>query len=417
MGFLFIFLCNQFSFAVEFKSLTLLDCISTAMDQSPDMAGPNQQVELATLGLQQAKAQYLPRFGLNVSYGINVDDKGGISTGDVSGGFFVNYDIFNGSYRRANVERAKASLQMALYQKKQSEINLVSAIIKSFYDILKGRHRMDMAKQSVDNAQKNLRQLQIRFDSGLVDSTELSNSKLILQESQSGVDAAQHALDQSYAELNRLMGIGLKSDVQLTPSPFDSIQLKTMQEYTGFALDNRMDLKIALENQKIAEFTLKYAKLGKLPKLNLFTTGNIPITGSGNASFVLTPNIYWQIYDAGDVHFQIEYAKQNLYSAQTAYQVLKTKIALEVQKAYNAVLEFQQAEDLANQRITLVNENFRKSEIRFQSGEIAEFDYQQANQNRLRAELQKTDSEYDLILAQANLQQYTGMEILKITAK
>ncbi len=398
--------------------LSLTDCITTALEQSPDMANAVQGVELAKLALQQAKAQYLPTLGLNLSYGINVDQNGGFSTGDVSGGVYINYDLFGGFYRKANVERAKVAYQMAILQKKQSEIELTGSVVKTFYDILKYRHRLELAQQSVDNAKKNLRQTELRLQTGQVDSTDFSYAKLTLQESESDLISATHAVERSQSELFRILGIQSNGSLDLIPAQIDPIVLKPIQEYIDFAQTHRLDLQIAEQNLKIAELTLKYTKLEKLPQIELFTTGNVPITGANNnASFTLTPNLYWQIFDAGNVHFQIEYAKQNLYSVQTALQVLKTKVVTDIQKAYDAVIESQQAVELAGQRTILAKSNLRKSEIRFYGGEISGFEYQQAKQELEKSELQKTDAENNVVLAQAELQHSTGMEILKINAK
>jgi outer membrane protein len=419
---LLTFLCS-FAMSQEFDNsssqdvirLSLTDCITTALEQSPDMAGAVQGVELAKLALQQAKAQYLPTLGLDFSYGLNIDQNGGFSTGELSGGIFVNYDIFGGLYRKENVERAKVSYQMALLQKKQAELELTGSVVKTFYDILKNRHRLQLTQQSVDNAEKNLRQTELRLQTGQVDSTDFSYAKLALQENESDLTLAIHALGQSQTELFRILGIKSYGSLELIAAQIDPVVLKTIQEYIDFAQAHRLDLQIAEQNLKIAEVTLKYAKLGKLPQIDLYTTGNVPITGEGNnTSFTLTPNLYWEFFDAGNVHFQIEYAKQNLYSVQTALQVLKTKVVSDIQKAYDAVIESQQEVELAGQRAILAKSSLRKSEIRFHGGEISEFEYQQVKQELDKSEMQKADAEYNMILAEAELQHATGMEILKI---
>lgn len=362
--------------------LTLTGCVTTALEQSPDMAGPVQQVELAKLALQQAKAQYLPRLGLDLSYGVNIDQSGGFSTGDISGGVFVNYDLFGGFYRKANVERAKATYEMALLQKKESALELTGSVVKTFYQILKSRHRLELTQQSVDNAQKNLRETELRLQSGEADSTDFAYAKLTLQESESDLTIATHVMQQSQSELFRILGINSNGPLELIPAQIETIVLKPIKEYIDFAQTNRLDLQIAEANKKVAELTLKYAKLNKLPQIELFTTGNVPITGSsGNTSFTLTPNLYWEFFDAGDVHFQIEYAKQSLYSAETALQVLKTKIGTDIQKAYDAVIESQQAVGLAGQRAILTNSNLRKSEIRYHGGNCPNLSTNRRNRN------------------------------------
>src|ERR1700753_849569 len=178
------------------------ECIRIAQDRTPEIKAAKQSVEKAKAGLAAAKDEYIPdvtalaRYSYQSGIPFLVHNFGTF-------GFSLNYDLFDGGRREANVRDARSEVHSAevAVDKLQSEIEVQ---VQGIYDrIDELRQMVDVAGQAVKVRTEAARLADLRFEQTAALSSVRSQSDADLASATASLLEASCGLSLSEADLKR----------------------------------------------------------------------------------------------------------------------------------------------------------------------------------------------------------------------
>ena len=151
-------------------------------------------VDLAKKDLAISRSSYLPTLTGFVGYNtrwsestiFNFADQ--LSLFDGTGiGLQLNIPVLNGLATRGRVQRAKINQERATYQLKQAELDLERNVYQAYNDVINARKAFEAAQKSLESRQQAFNFSKERYNVGLQNAFDFSQSTLALENAQSEV--------------------------------------------------------------------------------------------------------------------------------------------------------------------------------------------------------------------------------------
>ncbi len=162
-----------------------------------------------------AKASFGPR--VNAFAGWEADNPTFLAGGGGNnwlGGIEVQFDIFQGGAKRAELSRQRALEEKAVAMKQVAGDEVRLEVRRAYYELDTSRQQVEVARGAIAQAQESLRINQDRYDSGLTTITDLLGAEEAARRSQTDYWEAVYHFQTSYANLELTTGsLNLQSPV------------------------------------------------------------------------------------------------------------------------------------------------------------------------------------------------------------
>ena len=122
------------------------------------------------------------------------------------GGVEVQFDIFQGSAKRAKLVRERALQEKVTAMKQVASDGIRLEVRRAYYNLDSARQEVDVARTVIAQAQDSLRINQDRYDGGLTTVTDLLGAEEATQRSQTDYWEAVFRFHSSYASLELASG-------------------------------------------------------------------------------------------------------------------------------------------------------------------------------------------------------------------
>lgn len=157
----------------ELPGLSLADAESKALRQRSDLKQITLQTSAQETGVKLAKAAFGPRVSLIGDW--EMDNAAFAANGGNNwmAGAEVQFDVFTGGRKSAQLSREKAMLERATALQQAATDNVRLDVRRAYYDYDAARQMLEVARASVAQAEESLRINQNRYDSGLTTITDL----------------------------------------------------------------------------------------------------------------------------------------------------------------------------------------------------------------------------------------------------
>lgn len=202
---------KSFRIADQEYSVPLIDIMNKSVEEIIEAAEEvryevkiaKQNVALAEKDVQIAKSAYYPSLSGFFNYNTRTSNREMFSgsvpfeeqlymNDGISYGLSLNIPILNGFSTRNTVQRSKVNVLRAQYQLKQSKLDLESNVYQAYVDAQGAAKAYEAAKVSLEAQQLAYEYAKERFDVGLANSFELSESKFKLTNAQSQLIQAKY---------------------------------------------------------------------------------------------------------------------------------------------------------------------------------------------------------------------------------
>lgn len=172
----------------------------------------------------------------------------------------------------------------------------------------------------------------------------------------------------------------------------------TLEESIRLALANNPAIKVAMAEKVTAEWSVREAKAGKTPTVNLKHTASRgeKKTATGTAiseNFSNSISLSLPLYTGGKVEGAIEKAKLGSHSAVLGVEKTKQQIRLDATNAYYTVLQTANLVKLNQESVDRLHAHLQNVQAQFEVGTVAKTDV-------LRSEVEVADAEQNLIKAE-----------------
>jgi outer membrane protein len=195
---------------------TYADGIRFALENRPELTRVRQQLIKSRIGLDSARAGYLPRLDLVARYYM-ADPNMKYNTGRENwiASLMLNWDFFTGFSTPANIRNAEAMIKEMLEADRNAVLGIKLDVKTAYLNFEEAQSRYQVAISTVDSAEESLRLIKNHYLGGSVPVTRFLEAELDLNRAQIRVANAYYDRIKAASEIAR--AIGLWSSQSIVP--------------------------------------------------------------------------------------------------------------------------------------------------------------------------------------------------------
>jgi len=183
------------------------DLEKQALTNRPDLKRIASEEAAQRQSVSVAKSSFGPR--VNAFAGWEMDNPTFVAGGGGNnwlGGIEVQFDIFQGGAKRAELSRQRALEEKVVAMRQAASDAVRLEVRRAYYETDANRRQIEVARAAIAQAQESLRINQDRYDSGLTTITDLLSAEDAARRSQTDYWEAVYHFQTSYANLELASG-------------------------------------------------------------------------------------------------------------------------------------------------------------------------------------------------------------------
>jgi outer membrane protein len=178
-----------------------------ALTNRPDLKGVASEEAAQRLSVAIAKSSLGPRVNAFADWEMdNPTLAAGGGGNNWLGGIEVQFDLFQGGAKRAELSRQRALEEKVTALKQAATDGVRLEVRRAYYEVDTSRQQIEVARAAIAQAQESLRINQDRYDSGLTTITDLLGAEEAVRRSQTDYWDAVYLYQTSYAGLELASG-------------------------------------------------------------------------------------------------------------------------------------------------------------------------------------------------------------------
>jgi len=422
--------------AARAETLTLDQCVSIALKESPDTASADFEVDAAIAKKKEAFGGYSPKLKLDAGFqrwdsefatplfGLVAQacpscDQGMLTTPFVlrpqwtwSAGVTLAQPIGAlWTIRESNV-LAKLGIDVAEIKRKSARRDVAYQVTEAYYRLLQAERLAEVAESSVEQVAAQVKRAQTFFQQGVVARNDVLRAQLGLAAAQQRSIQAKGGVILARGRLATLMGRAPDSDIDAAAVPESPIvePIVAPSQAEQLAVSQRLEIREIAAHIDQAGAGVRMAKSQFVPQVNAvanYTRQSASLVGLPKAWFV-GATASWEIWSGGSTYYGIDESKAQLRQAQEALRKTQDLIRLDARSAHVGVTTAAEALDVAKHAVEQAEENFRIEQKRYESTSNTSFDVLDAETQLTTARGQYQAAIYDVIIAKSNLARAMG---------
>ncbi len=310
-----------------------------------------------------------------------------------------------------NVEMAENALEL----KRQ---DVVYRIDQAYWQVVSLRHKQKLAESFVGLVKKLKGDVQKMIDHGVAVKGDGLKVGVRVNEAEMALTQVTDGL--ALAKMLLCQLCGLPVDEQITLADEESVEVGVSSgplagADTGYAFENRPELKVLQNTVDISMQTTKMLKAGNLPQVLL--TGGFAVTNPSSFNgFEKKFGGFWNvgvlvrvpIWNWGDVKYKVRASKRATAMANMEYDEARELIELQVHQSNFKVNEAFKKLEMAKTNVLNAEENLRMANLGFKEGTVNFTTVMEAQTAWQQAQTQKIDAEIGVKLSQVEQQKALG---------
>jgi outer membrane factor, OMF family len=333
------------------QALTLQEAIALGQQRNRNLQIAALQVDQQRFTLRQVRAAIYPTVTTSASIARSDSAQAAITakqfgrpnrpnaTNNFSGSVQLNYDVFTSGQRPASIRAAEAAVRSAekAYQIQLRQVRL--DVANDYYDLQQADESINIARQTVESGQENLRVAQAKESAGLGTRFDVLQAQVSLANNQQQLIQAQSQQQTSRRQLAQRLSLPDTLNV-VTADPVAVIGTwsPSLEESIVQALQNRSELGQTLDQRDIALQNRRVA-LGSLgPQLtfnaNIALADDLGDQNLGAYGYGVGAQASKTIFDGGSAKAIAAQQQANASIAETQFVSFKNTIRFQVEQNY-----------------------------------------------------------------------------------
>ena len=390
------------------KQWTLRDCIDYALEHNITIQRNRISAESAQEDVKTAKADFLPSLSGNISYGID-----------------ANWTVYNGSKRVNTVKQQKLNNRIAELNVDESENSIEESITQLYVQILYSAEAVKVNESTLEVSRKEFERGQELFNVGSIASSDLAQLEAQVSSDNYQLVTSQATLQDYKLQLKQLLELDgdIEMDLYL-PQLSDSnvlIPLPEKDDVYNTALSLRPEIEAGKLNVESSDLSIKMARAGYLPTLNL--SAGIGSTNANGSDFSFSEQVKqnWNnslgltlsipIFDKRQTKSSINKAKLQKQTSQLDLLDNKKTLYKTIENLWLAANSAQQQYVAASQKLKSTETSYSLVSEQFNVGMKNTVELLTEKNNLLSAQQETLQAKYTAILNAGLLRFYQGEEI------
>lgn len=429
--FLIIFLAAGSKSLQAQQVLTIEEAVAAALKNNYDIQLLRNDSLVYALDYSYRNAAFLPRINATSALLFNKNNQkqrladgterkqNNIGSDNLAASVNLNWTVFDGLKMFATRAKLAEFVRLGEYGIKNQLVLSVSDVMKTYYNIVSQKQQLKAIEEQMGLNEERVKQADKKLSVGLGAKPELLQAKLDLN-AQKAARLKQIALiEQLKEQLNQLIVFapGTAYDVADTIM-FDNNLI--VGEIFSTAEKNNPALKVAQQNIKIANLTLKERKAEQFPTVSLNSAYNFSRTNNNNAinnfttlfnrnyGFNYGVSVSIPILNNFTVRRNIKAAQLDINYRQLLYDYEKAKIDIAISSAYKDYQMQQKTLELEEENIKLAKENVYIALERYRLGISTSLELRETQQSLEQAYSRLIAARYNTKLAETELLRLRG---------
>ena len=286
--------------------------------------------------------------------------------------------------------------------------------IQSFYGVLLLRSSADVAREEITALEEALRIAQRKFDAGSATKFDVLTTQVRLANARNHLTDTLAGLEKQENGLRQLLGREPGSPLVLV-GEFDA-QAPAMDRNAAIAdgLQNRPEIRVALDDERTARFRQDSADRGNRPTLAAQVTGGVengvvPALYDNKGYVMAGLSLQVPILTGRRVLGERLEAQAGVRSAEAHEKELRDSITTEVSDAYADLTAAKSRLGNADTLVDQAREALALAQTRYSNGVITNFELLDAQSSLRGAELSRLQARYDCVLARQAVARAAGV--------
>ena len=400
--------------------MTLDSCLRYAHEHNLQVQTALLNRESSEVSLSGAKMSFLPSVSASASHGWNWD---GQTTQNTQYGINGSLTLFNGLSNLRNLQLSRLSSDQSALKVQQTENSVDIQIIQAYLTVLMNQEKLSYQQEVIETSRQQHLEGEVKYTVGRI----LESDYLLLganyTSAQAELDNTRLTIEDNLMVLSSLLCLDARTMIEVVPSS-DTLRaadrtLPLHDSVLAQAQRSMPDWQISEMDVDLARLNLRLSESSFMPSLSLnagyggqwmpATTGTAGTTFSDNTSLTLGLNI--PLFDRGSSVTQYKQSKIALQQAELQHQ--QTLIDLEDQldelylNTLQALNRYRASEALSE----AYRASYEVYVLKYAEGAVTTVEMLQQQDKYLSALNEYLQNKYNYLLAEKQLDIYTGKEI------
>jgi outer membrane protein TolC len=418
-------------------SLTLQQCISIAMDESPTIRIAQRDIERVDYANKEKMSALFPAINASASYSRTLKKQkmffdipgfpsspDGIEVGQdntFAGVLSASMPIISPTLW-ASLKMNETDAALTMESARSSKLSLINSVTKAFYGVLLTRDSYKVFERTYQNAAENARIIQNKFEQGAVSEFEWIRADVQVRNALTNLVSAESAINLSTLQLKMLMGIDMHTAIQPTGklADYESLVFEQAIQLSNNSLDKNTDLNQFDLKAKQLKQSLEIQKSTWLPTLS----------ASINYQYMSMPNddvafkdYYWfptstagltlsiPIFQGGSKHYKAKQLQVQIKAMDDQRENLKRSLELQAITFTDNMIKAIEKMESGKKALTQAEKALDISQKMYEVGAGTYLDVTNAELGYIQAGLSYNQSIYDFISAKSELEKILGTTI------
>jgi outer membrane protein TolC len=372
------------------KPITLKQAIELAVSNNKDLQESRLNLERSLKELQEAEAALYPTLDgqldltrtesatgersleLARQRGSSLIDEE-TTTDTVNGTLSLNYNVYTGGQRGANIRRAKRQVRSnELDLERITEETRFNAS-RDYYELQNADAQVEIEQAAVEDANQTLRDAQLLEQAGLGTRFDVLRAEVELANAQQRLTTAQANQKTARRQLVQTLSLGQQVELQTADEIKEAgIWEISLEETILLAYKNRAELEQFLVQREIDEFQRQIALANIRPQVSVFANYNLFEQFDDDVDttdgYTLGARVQWTFFDGGAARARAKQEETDISIDETQFANQRNQIRLQVEQAYFNLTANQKNISTAEKAVELAEESLRLARLRFQAG-------------------------------------------------
>jgi len=259
--------------AAPLHAETLRDALASAYENNPTLEGARAQLRATDENVVIQRASGLPTLNASGQYTEYLKQSSASFIAPeraAAGNLDLAIPIYSGGSVRNGVRAAKTRVEAGRADLRATESSVFNQVVAAYMDVIQNEAIVGLTRNNVEVLNVNLQATSDRFEIGDLTRTDVAQSQSRLAIAQSDLETAEANLIAARENYIELVG---RAPGELEPPPPLPGLPADVNSAVDVALATNPDLLGAMERAQAAGFDIDVAGAGRLPQLEVFTSG------------------------------------------------------------------------------------------------------------------------------------------------
>ena len=292
---------------------------------------------------------------------------------DFQGGLGINYDIYNGGRRGANIRTAEKQLRSTELDLERVVEEARFETSRDYYDLQNRDAQVAIQQAAVQDASQTLKDAQLLQQAGLGTKFEVLQAEVELSQAEQQLTTAIANQNIARRQLAETLSVSHSTDLA-TADAIKEVGAWGLElpETIVQAFKNRAELEQTLLQREISQEQRTIALSQARPNLSASAQYNLNDDFEDDFDttdqYQLGLNLEWRLFDGGAARAGAEQAEKDQEIAETQFANLRNQIRFAVEQAFFQLRSNKNNIATNTKGVRLAEESLRLARLRFQSG-------------------------------------------------